>query len=344
MATITKTQAIDVVRTACLAFDIDPEADIEFVKYRENIVFRLIDRDAMYVMRVHRQNHRTDAQVQTETRYLQYLFDAGLAVSEVIPTVGGELFTKVTDAAGRDHQVDAQRWVPDSAPLGDCGEAWTGEEHPSLASFTELGEIAGKFHTISQRTGKLPGFSRDPWDREGLVGTKPLWGDPRRLAANNTDRAIIDTAMQNIGRQLEELGTGPEVYGVIHADFSPENVLLSSGQLTIIDFDDFGEGWWLFDLATVLFWYHRHPRAAEYREALLSGYQQYFSIPEKSYQTLEALIIARGLTYLGWAADRPENETSTFIRSEVLPVVVGLCRDFNEQYKNGDSHYAEQSS
>lgn len=344
MAVITKMQAVELVRDACPAFAIDPDSQIEFVKYRENVVFRVVDGTATYVMRIHRHNHRTDAQIHTETRYLQFLFNAGLAVSEVVPTVEGELYTKVTDAKGRDYQVDVQYWVPESAPLGDCGDAWAGKDNPRPESFTELGEICGKFHAISQRTGRLSGFSRDPWDLDGLVGREPLWGDPRRLAANESHRALIDVAMQNIRRQLEELGTGPEVYGVIHADFTPENVLLSPGQLTIIDFDDFGEGWWLFDLATVLFWYHRHPRAAQYREALLSGYQQHFSAPEGADQTLDALILARGLTYLGWAADRPENDTSAFIRTEVLPVVLGLCRDFNQRHTNGDAQYAKHTS
>lgn len=341
MANITKAEATELVRKACGAFGIAPDAHLEFVKYRENIVFRLTDGASMYVMRIHRHNHRTDAQVHTENQYLQYLFNAGLAVSEAVPTVHGELFTKVTDAQGQPYQVDVQHWVPNSAPLGDCGDAWAGTDRPGVESFTELGKICGQFHTLSQRIGKLPGFSRDAWDLDGLVGVTPLWGDPRRLASQEGDRAIIDATMGLIATQLQELGTEPYVYGVIHADFSPENVLLSPDQLTIIDFDDFGEGWWLFDLATVLFWYHRHPCAAEYREALISGYQQHFSIPKKAYQTLDALILARGLTYLGWAADRPENETSAFLRSEVLPVVVDLCRDFLDEHTNGETHHAK---
>ena len=332
---ILRSEALSLVQSACPAFGIASDAEFEFVKYRENVVFRVVDGDAVYVMRLHRYNHRTDAQVQTEIRYMQMLFSAGLAVSEVVPTLQNTGFATVRDTAGREYQVDVQHWVPQSAPLGDCGDAWAGAEHPSTDSFRQLGEVCGQFHKVSHRTGKIPGFSRDAWDAEGLVGSPPLWGDPRRLATNDTDRATIDTAMQNIRNALEQLGSGPEVYGVIHADFSPENVLLSPGQLTLIDFDDFGEGWWLFDLATVLFWYQQHPRAAQYRDALLDGYQQHFPIPDTAYRMLDAFILARGLTYLGWAADRPDDETSAFLRAEVLSVVINLCRDFNNQYTNG---------
>ena len=44
------------------------------------------------------------------------------------------------------------------------------------------------------------------------------------------------------------------------------------GQMVLIDFDDFGEGWHLFDLATVLFFFQPHPLYDNYREALLEGY------------------------------------------------------------------------
>lgn len=335
MAVLSRSEASALVRQACPIFGISSDSEIEFVKYRENVVFRVEDSQASYVMRIHRHNHRSDAEVQTENAYIQMLFEAGLTVSEVVPTLDGKIFASVTATNGYTYQIDVQHWVPDSAPLGDCGDAWAGIESPTVESFSQLGEVCGQFHTVSYRTGRIPGYSREPWDLNGLVGSTPLWGDPRRLATSMTDKQVIDTAMHHIGDRLNQLGTSAEVYGVIHADFSPENVLLSPGKLTLIDFDDFGEGWWLFDLATVLFWYHRHPKAEQYKRALLEGYQKHFAISDEAYDALDALVLARGLTYLGWAADRPGDETTLFLEAEVLPVVVELCREFNARQKIG---------
>src|SRR5699024_2277817 len=85
----------------------------------------------------------------------------------------------------------------------------------------------------------------------------------------------------------------------------------------------------------VLFWYHRHPKAEQYKKALLEGYQKHFAISDEAYDALDALVLARGLTYLGWAADRPGDETTLFLEAEVLPVVVKLCREFNARQKIG---------
>ncbi|MCY1157460.1 MAG: aminotransferase [Citricoccus sp.] len=330
MAELSREVALDLARRALGVFGMEDQARVEFVKHRENVVFRVDDSSGPFALRIHRCGHRTDAEVFTESAFMVSLRAAGVPVSEVVRTLQGELFARVRDEEGRGYYVDAQRWVTDSTPLGDVGRAWTGQENPAAEHFEQLGELCGKFHQTSQKLGRIPGYSRQAWDVDGLTGDQPLWGDPRRLAETDDDRAAIEAALERIRDQLTELGTGPDVYGVIHADFSPENVLVSPEGLTIIDFDDFGEGWWLFDLATVLFWYHRHPRAEEYRTALLGGYQRHVQIPRQAMDALDALVLTRGLTYLGWAADRPEDETSVFLRTDLLPVLVQMCRQFTE--------------
>lgn len=328
MTNLSREAALSIARAALPSFAVGADASVDFVKHRENVVFRVADTQGAYALRVHRYGHRSNAEVRTENAYMLALREAGVRVSEVVPAVNGELFAVVPDGQGRKHQVDVQRWVEDSAPLGDAVEAWTGTDQLETGVFEKLGDFCARFHLVSRELGAVPGYSRQAWDADGLVGQHPLWGDPRGLAETEDDRAVIGEAMDAIRRTLKNLGTGADVYGVIHSDFTPENILLAQGELTLIDFDDFGEGWWLFDLATVLFWYHRHPRAQEYRNALLAGYERHLAIPEQARTALDALILARGLTYLGWAAERPEDETSAFLRAEVLPVVLQLCREF----------------
>ncbi|GER23786.1 hypothetical protein NCCP1664_22810 [Zafaria cholistanensis] len=330
MSNLSREAALALAGRALAPFGLAADAEVTFVKHRENVVFKVTETRGSYALRIHRYGHRTDAEVRTENDYMVALREAGLPVPEVVPSVDGEFFALVDDGQGRRHHVDVQRWVPDSSPLGDAGDAWLGQDNPAAETFSRLGDLCGRFHVASRRLGRIAGYSRPAWDIDGLAGPSPLWGDPRRLADTETDREAISEALAGIRRHLSRLGTGPDVYGVIHSDFTPENVLSARGELTLIDFDDFGEGWWLFDLATVLFWYHRHPRVDEYRDALLKGYGQHVQIPSRALASLQALVLARGLTYLGWAADRPGDETSAFLRAEVLPAVLEMCRSFNE--------------
>ncbi|MFL4473543.1 aminotransferase class III-fold pyridoxal phosphate-dependent enzyme [Paeniglutamicibacter sp. MACA_103] len=328
MSKLSREEALSLARRALPSFAIAGDAEIAFVKHRENVVFRVADPRGCYALRIHRHGHRTDEQVRTENAYVVALHETGFPVPEIIRSRDGDLFAVVRDDQGTAHQVDVQWWVQDSTPLGNADHALVGQDNPDVGIFEQLGDLCGRFHRVSRQIGRIHGYSRDPWDADALVGPSPLWGDPRGLAGSAADRALIESAMDSIRRVLANLGTGSEVYGVIHSDFSPENVLTVRGDLTLIDFDDFGEGWWLFDIATVLFWYHRHPRAQEYKGALLAAYERHMEIPETARAALDALVLARGLTYLGWASDRPEVETSAFLRAEALPAVLELCRKF----------------
>ena len=321
-------EAAQALATAALArFNVAPEATLTFIKQRENVVFRVQDARGDYALRLHRHGHRTAEQLTSELDFMASLAARGLSVPEPVTTASGAPFVLLADAEGNEHQVDLQRWVDGAAGLGDAPEAWMGTDNPEPAHFEALGELAAAAHSASRAQGRLPGFSRPAWDVEGLLGEDALWGDPRRLAADAEQRAAIDAATEVLRERLSALGTGPSTYGVIHADFTPENVLVSPTGLTLIDFDDFGEGFWLFDLATILFWYQNHPRAAEYREALLRGYERTEPIHPLHADALDALILARGLTYLGWASDRPGDETSAFLEAEVLPVVAAQCAE-----------------
>ena len=328
MTQLTRDEALAIARNALPMFGIGPGAAIDFVKQRENVVFRVTDGDASYAVRIHRLGHRTDDEVRTEGAFMAALHQSGVPVSDVVRTVSGGLFAEVSGSDGEAYQIDAQHWVDNSSPLGDAGDAWMGTDALTVGVFSRLGEICARFHSASRQIGKIPGYSRPAWDVDGLTGPGALWGDPRRLAGTAEDRRLIDTAEKRIRERLLSLGTAPEFFGVIHADFTPENVLAAGSDFVLIDFDDFGEGWWLFDLATILFWYHRHPRADDYRAALLDGYRKAAEIPQRALEELDTFVLARALTYLGWAADRPDDETSSFLRAEVLPVVVEMCRNY----------------
>ncbi|KAB1648475.1 aminotransferase class III-fold pyridoxal phosphate-dependent enzyme [Pseudoclavibacter endophyticus] len=78
----------------------------------------------------------------------------------------------------------------------------------------------------------------------------------------------------------------------------------------------------------MLFWYVRHPEYPAFRKALLEGYTAQVETPTRALDALDTLILARATTYLGWAADRPGDETSEFLEAEVLPVVVELARSY----------------
>ena len=319
--------AIRTVRGALRRYGFDEGSTLELVKYRENYVFRLTEpMGASFAVRLHRAGYHNDAEIRTELAYLRALGERGLSVPELVPTVNGELVCLVDTEVGETFYLDVQKWLEASQPLGDVAEAIDGTCTLEPEAFRRLGVLVAELHHHTSSIGRTPGFERRAWDAEGLAGDTPLWGDPLAVAELSHGQAVLLAgAMTKLRGDLETLGTAADRYGVIHADLTLENVLVQDGRLIAIDFDDFGEGWHLFDLVTVLFFFVPHPRYEDYRRALVEGYRSARQVTDSFFEAWDAMLLARGTTYLGWAADRRGDETAEFIVEQVVPVVLGLA-------------------
>ncbi|MFJ5957304.1 phosphotransferase enzyme family protein [Paenarthrobacter sp. NPDC092416] len=317
------------VRGALELYGIEESATIELVKYRENYVFRVNSESGDFAVRLHRAGYRNDAEIRTELDYLHALARQGLNVPEVVPTLTGALMCTVTAEDGTNFQLDVERWLQGTHPLGDIGEGLDGTSNLTPETFRALGELVGALHTMTAGIGHLPGFQRGAWNAAGLLGDDALWGDPLALEElAEGDKHLLLTAMAQLRRALVSMDTSAENYGIIHADLTPENILVQDGRLILIDFDDFGEGWHLFDLATILFFYLPHPQYWAYRQALIDGYTSVRNPGEGFLDAWDTMLLARGLTYLGWAADRKGDAEATFIAQNVVPVVLTLARNY----------------
>jgi len=318
------------LRGALELYGFEETSGIELIKYRENYVFRLTrETGDSYAVRLHRAGYRTDAEVRTELAYLQVLGERGLSVPEAVSTLDGEPVCSVQAEDGTVFQLDVQRWIDAAQQLGDVDEAVAGTSSLEPEMFRRLGILLAELHNLTAAIGRVPGFVRRAWDSDGLVGDAALWGDPLAMdGLGRDDAALLRSAMTRLKRELDTLETSADGYGVIHADLTPENVLVQDGRLIMIDFDDFGEGWHLFDLATVLFFYQPHPRYESYRRALFEGYGSVRALPEYYPASWEAMLLARGLTYLGWAAERTGDAAAVFIAEQVVPMVLEQARRY----------------
>ena len=158
-----------------------------------------------------------------------------------------------------------------------------------------------KLHIASDAWTPPADFTRPAWDADGLIGEAPLWGrfwDNPTLA--HGQKEILQTFRTKARVALAE---GDHDYGLIHADLLRENILVDGEALHLIDFDDGGPGFRLFELATTLFRIKDEPNFPELRNALIDGYQ---SVRPINITHLPLFIALRACTYVGWIVDRME--------------------------------------
>ena len=96
------------------------------------------------------------------------------------------------------------------------------------------------------------------------------------------------------------VGSAAEVFGLIHGDFSFENVLFFGGEARVIDFDDCGRGYFLYDIATLMDYLEWREDYARLRTALLDGYREERTLLREHEALLDLFLLVRW-TFLGLA-------------------------------------------
>lgn len=325
-------ERVEPLRALALAalarWPLEPER-IEPLKMRENAVFAVHERGGRrVVLRIHRRGYHSDEALRSEALWLEALDEHGIEVPRVVRSRGGRTFEGIEHADGP-RQVDVFEWI-DGRELGAVGQSAAAADPAWIRSvYGTIGELAARIHEQSSAWRPPPAFRRHAWDRDGLVGERPFWGRFWELETlRPAERRLLERLRDALHAELGGFGTAPERFGLIHADLVPENVLVDGERVRVIDFDDAGFGWHLFELATTLYFIRREQHYGLARDALVAGYRRRRPLADADLALLPAFLAARGTTYLGWVHTRRREP----VAEELAPLVTALAIAAAEDY------------
>ena len=277
-------------------FGLPPAATATLCNVSENHTYRVEDPDsgAAYALRVHRPGYRNPLQIESELEWIDALRADG-AVDTCVAVLGtdGERVVDVHLDDGATRNVVLFEWLPGVAPDPEGADA--------VAGFRTLGAVSARMHMHARVWPRPAAFDRPPWDYEHTLGAGGHWGAWQDgLGIGPEERGLLDRLDRTVAARLDAYGRGEERFGLVHADIRLANLLVDGGHVRVIDFDDCGFSWFMYDFATSVSFMEDHPRVPELRDAWLDGYRSVAPLGAADEAELDTLVMLRRLLLVAW--------------------------------------------
>ena len=299
-------------------YDLPPDAQVTMINYSENVTYR-VDAPSTgrkWALRVHREGYHSRQGIVSELVWMRALREeAGVPTPVAVPGRDGEsIQTAIAEGVPRPRHCVLFEWLPGGEP---------DESADLLGPFEELGEISARIHRHS-KGWRIPNrFERLTWDFDRSLGDRPYWGRWRDGVDLNRERiALLERLSATIERRLEAYGTAPSRYGVIHADLRLANLLVDEHGTRVIDFDDSGYGWYMYDFATAVSFIEHRPDVPDLTAAWVQGYRKVLDLPADDEAEIPTFVMMRRLLLVAWIGSHSATELA---KKTGAPYTRGTC-------------------
>ncbi len=278
----------EVARKALPYWGYAEETELKLLNYTENATFEIKPAETEhFIMRVHRALYTTENSIKSEFAWLESLRKDKIHVPQPIINKNGEYVVKIQMPEYEDFRyVDCTKFEQGDAPL----------QIPKLELFKELGEIIGKVHNNSEHFKKPEYYNRIVWNANTTFSRKNNYHYEyykENSAFNKEDLKILDEGEKKICQKLETYGQSSQNYGLIHSDFRFSNILLDKEKFTVLDFDDCGEGWYMYDLGSVLAFNEDRDDAKQIMDMVFEGYSKVRTLRQQDLDMFETFQLLR---------------------------------------------------
>jgi Ser/Thr protein kinase RdoA (MazF antagonist) len=302
-------------------------ATLKMINHSENTTYLVTPKspgpDAMrpVILRVHREGYHTTNGIKSELAWMHALqADANVLTPQAIPGRDGEEIQSVSH--------------PSLPRPRNCVlfHLIDGHEPPQtnlIEPFKQLGEVTARCHIHSMGWTRPPYFERLTWDFEHSLGKHANWGhweDGPDMTPER--RPILQRLVDTLQRRLNTFGKRPDRYGLIHADFRLANLLIHKGNTRVIDFDDSGIGWFLYDAGTAVSFFEHKPEVPELMEAWKEGYRRVRPLSKEEDDEIWTFILLRRMLLLAWMGSHHETDLA---KQEGPAYCAGSC-EMAEKY------------
>ena len=312
---------------ALTLWPIPDDCNATLINVSENITY-LVESAAGFkaVLRVHRENYHTKRAIECELAWIEALGESKAVVTP------GHYLGKNGEAIqiGKVEELNSQRYMV----LFHFVEGEQPDESGDLKKpFEELGELAAKTHIHSISWPKPKNFERLIWDFSSVFGQNPTWGNWRDGPdITENQMKILEVAQRKIKSRLEDFGMGKERFGLIHADMRLANLLIDENGTRLIDFDDCGMGWFLYDFAAAVSFFEDDPRIPDLKKSWVRGYRKVRELSQDDEFEIDTFIMLRRFALLAWIGSHIEAPEAQALAPGFAQITADLANKYLEKF------------
>jgi Ser/Thr protein kinase RdoA (MazF antagonist) len=313
--------AIQLVQQALSLYDLPRNVTFALISLSENEIYKVeTPSGKKWALRLQRPGYHSKGSLASEISWLLALRKDGV-VNTPVPV----------DGLNGD-------WVQIVGGRNLVLFEWENGHQPEIdmdlrACFKTLGAVTAQLHRHSKTWLRPGSFERFTWDFEATLGETPLWGHwSDGLGMNATRLDLFGQAAALIRERLARYGRGPDRFGLAHCDLRLSNLLLHQRALKVIDFDDCGFGWYMYDAAASLSFYEHLPQVSSLIEHWLDGYRTVSAIAKAEEEEIPTFLMLRRLLLVAWVGSHSETSLAQSLGVSYTQQTDALCTVYLKRF------------
>jgi Ser/Thr protein kinase RdoA (MazF antagonist) len=309
-------------RNALSAYSFPEDTHIRLVSMSENATFMLEHGEPVGILRVYRQDYQSAAAVRSELAWIDAVRDDGIVKTPAVLRTRDDAPVQwitvdgITRACAVFDYVDGRQPTPDDRQ-----------------TYHLVGGIGAALHIHAEQWDRPEWFTRTKWDLNGILGMGAPWGqwaDGPGLDGAGT--ALLQRADSRVRTRLGTYPASAPAAGLVHCDLRSANLLKdATGAVWVIDFDDAGFSWYLWDLCSSTTFEEHTPHVRDIIDAWLTGYREVRPLSARDVSAIPDLVFLRRLHVLAWLGSHPESDLARDLGDSYTLATYELA----ENYLNG---------